>query len=603
MMELLRRDVELREFLTFRTEARARLFAEYSSLKELERIARMPAFRENQLMHIGGGSNLLFFGEFDGLVLHSRIKGITEYRKNDDEHYVIAGAGEKWTDLVDWTIDHGYTGMECMACIPGETGAAPVQNVGAFGAEAKDVIFSVECFDTETRETVKFMNGECGFGYRDSRWKHDWKNRYIVTRVSFRLKKSTIAENLRYESIKKFAESLDHPATTREVREEVIRLRSEKLPDPEVLGSAGSFFKNPVIHKNFYADEVKRRCEDVPAYRVDDIRVKLPAGWLIEKAGLKGRRKGDAEVYPGNALVIVNRGNATPEDVKCLAEEVTREVNRKFGVRLEPEVNYIDTRIEVRVLGTGTSKGVPEIGCDCHTCRSEDPRDKRMRSSILVKTMGMELLIDASPDFREQALRNGIHHVDALLLTHVHYDHVGGIDDLRPFCLHGDIPVYCRQDVLDDLKRRIDYCFRDTRYPGVPAFDPHVIGDRPFLVNGVKVIPVEVMHGHLPIVGFRIGDFAYITDCKTIDEREKEKLRGLDTLIVNALRDREHFAHHTIAEAVALIDELKPGRAYLTHFCHEAGRDSELRARLPEGIEPAWDGETIYVPARNGETE
>lgn len=595
MEGLLKRDVELRDYLTFRTEARARLFAEYSNVKELTRIARMPAFRDNQLYHIGGGSNLLFFGEFDGLVLHSKIKGIMEYSKNEDEHFVIAGAGENWADLVDWTIEHGYTGMECMAGIPGETGAAPVQNVGAFGAEAKDVIFSVECFDTETKETVKFMNGECGFSYRDSRFKHEWKNRYFVLRVSFRLKKSPYAENFSYESIKKFADGLDHRATTKEVRDEVLRLRAEKLPDPAILGSAGSFFKNPVIHKNFYADEVLRRCPDVPSYKVDDIRVKLPAGWLIEHAGMKGAREGDAEVYPGNCLVIVNKGNATPRDVKLLADRVSAEVNRKFGVRLQPEVNYVNTDIKVTVLGTGTSKGVPEIGCECHVCRSEDRRDKRLRTSLLVETIGLRLLIDASPDFREQALRNGINHIDALLLTHIHYDHVGGIDDLRPFCLNGHVPVYCRQDVLDDLKRRIDYCFRENKYQGVPTFDTNVIDSEPFLIKGLKIVPVAVNHGKLPILGYRIGDFAYITDCKTINESEKEKLRDLEVLILNSLRDRGHFAHLTIGEALNLIEELRPRRAYLTHFCHEAGTHSEMQERLPNGVEPAYDGEIIEI--------
>ena len=592
---LLQHDKDLTPYLTFRIPAKARLFAEYSNLKELIRISRMPAFRDNQIYHIGGGSNLLFFGTFDGLVLHSAIKGITEYSKNSEEHYLIVGAGEKWTDLVDWSIDQGYTGMECMAGIPGEVGAAPVQNVGAFGAEAKDVIFSVECFDTETRETVKFYNSECGFSYRNSRFKEEWKNRYIVLRVSFKLKKSELAENLTYKALKDFADSLDHPATTREIRDEVVRLRGVKLPDIEELGSAGSFFKNPIVHKYFYADEILRRNPDVPCYEVDYRRVKIPAGWLIEHAGLKGKTIGGAEVYPQNCLVIVNEGNATASDVKELADHVRREVNRKFGVQLYPEVNFINSEIEVTVLGSGTSKGIPEVGCDCRVCTSEDPHDKRLRSSVLVKTMGLEILIDASPDFREQALRNDIRHIDALLLTHVHYDHVGGIDDLRPFCLNGDIPLYCREDVEEDLRRRIDYCFRDNKYPGVPVFDTHNITDKPFLIKGLKIIPVSHNHGSLPIVGFRIGNFAYITDCKTISEEEKDKLKGLDVLILNALRDREHFAHLTIEEAEALVSELKPKRAYFTHFCHEAGTHQELCERLPEGIEPAYDGQKIFI--------
>lgn len=592
---LLQHDKDLTPYLTFKIPAKARLFAEYSNIKELIRISRMPAFLNNQIFHIGGGSNLLFFGTYDGLVLHSRIKGIQEYRKNEEEWYIIAGAGERWSELVDWTISHGYTGMECMAGIPGEVGASPVQNVGAFGAEAKDVIFSVECFDTETRATVNFKNEECGFSYRSSRFKKEWKNRYIVLRVSFKLKKSEYAENFTYRSIREYAEKLGRTPTAQEVRDEVVRLRDMRLPDPERLGSAGSFFKNPIIHKNFYADEVLRRNKEVPCYEVDYRRVKVPAGWLIEHAGLKGRKVGGAEVYPGNCLVIVNEGGATATDVRELAEIIQKEVNIKYGIQIYPEVNYIDTIIEVVVLGTGTSKGIPEIGCDCHVCRSEDPHDKRTRSSILVKTMGMQILIDASPDFRYQALKNGINHIDALLLTHVHYDHVGGIDDLRPFCLNGDVPVYCRKDVEEDLRRRLDYCFRETKYPGVPTFETHEITNEPFYVNGLRIIPISHNHGKLPIVGYRIGKFAYITDCKTMEDGEKEKLKGLDVLIINALREREHFAHLTIDEAIELIRELKPKRAYLTHFCHEAGRDTELRERLPEGIEPAYDGEKIFI--------
>lgn len=592
---LLQHDKDLTPYLTFKIPAKARLFAEYSNIKELIRISRMPAFLNNQIFHIGGGSNLLFFGTYDGLVLHSRIKGIQEYRKNEEEWYIIAGAGERWSELVDWTISHGYTGMECMAGIPGEVGASPVQNVGAFGAEAKDVIFSVECFDTETRATVNFKNEECGFSYRSSRFKKEWKNRYIVLRVSFKLKKSEYAENFTYRSIREYAEKLGRTPTAQEVRDEVVRLRDMRLPDPERLGSAGSFFKNPIIHKNFYADEVLRRNKEVPCYEVDYRRVKVPAGWLIEHAELKGRKVGGAEVYPGNCLVIVNEGGATATDVRELAEIIQKEVNIKYGIQIYPEVNYIDTTIEVVVLGTGTSKGIPEIGCDCHVCSSEDPHDKRTRSSILVKTMGMQILIDASPDFRYQALKNGINHIDALLLTHVHYDHVGGIDDLRPFCLNGDVPVYCRKDVEEDLRRRLDYCFREIKYPGVPTFETHEITNEPFYVNGLRIIPISHNHGKLPIVGYRIGKFAYITDCKTMEDGEKEKLKGLDVLIINALREREHFAHLTIDEAIELIRELKPKRAYLTHFCHEAGRDTELRERLPEGIEPAYDGEKIFI--------
>lgn len=250
----------------------------------------------------------------------------------------------------------------------------------------------------------------------------------------------------------------------------------------------------------------------------------------------------------------------------------------------------------ITILGSGTSTGVPQIGCRCATCTSDDPRDKRLRASALVTTpRGNRFLIDCGPDFRQQILLQGSPHLDGLLITHSHYDHVGGIDDLRPFCGWNDLPMYAREDVSSDLKRRLDYCFREHPYPGVPSFDMKVISNHPFYIRGLKVEPVEVYHGKKAIFGYRIGKFAYITDAKSIDEVEKDKLRGLDVLIVNALRDKEHFAHFTLAEALALIEEVKPREAYLTHFNHEIGRHKELESRLPAYVHAAFDGLKIEV--------
>lgn len=589
------KDKDLSPLTTFGLPARASLYAEYSSVRQLTAISRTPEFTDNEVLHIGGGSNLLFAHDFKGLVLHSAIKGISRYDKNADTVFVIAGAGEKWTDLVEWCVKEGLGGLENLAGIPGEVGAAPVQNVGAYGVEAKDFIHHVECFDTVTRETKVFTNEECMFGYRDSRFKHDWKGRYYVLRVSFRLSPSDQARHLEYGPLKDFAARIGHHPTVAETAAEIIRIRDSKLPSPSETGSAGSFFKNPVVSKYFYRQEMLGMNPDIPCYECGDGMVKVPAGWLIEHSGLKGRRHGGAVVYPKQCLVIANEGNATAADVMALADEVVETVRQRMGVTLRPEVNYIDTSLEFTVLGSGTSKGVPELGCSCRICRSADSHDKRLRASVLVKTHGMNILIDASPDFRAQALANGIYNIDAVLITHSHYDHVGGFDDLRPFCAQGKLPVYLKEDVNSDLHKRLDYCFRPDPYPGVPTFDMHEVGDRPFFINGLKIVPIKVMHGKLPILGYRIGDFAYITDAKTIPEEELCKLEGLDTLVINALRPREHFAHMSFDEAVGFIEKVKPRRAFLTHFNHEAGLHEEMKSRFPAYIRPCHDGMTVRV--------
>mgnify|MGYP001031730476 CR=1 FL=1 len=586
---------DITSLTTFGIPASARWYAEYASKEEILKISRSEVFINNEVLNIGSGSNLLFVGEYNGLVLRSRITDIKSYSKDADTIYVISGAGVDWDEFVDWCIDHGYGGVENMAGIPGTVGASAVQNVGAYGVEAKDVIYRVECFDTLTRNTRTFTAEECRFGYRDSFFKHEGKERYIVLRVCYRLRQSDIAVNLEYKPVREYAASLGHAPSIREIAAEVRRIRAAKLPDPRVTGSAGSFFKNPVVSKPHYDSLCHRSGCEIPAHVTDDGRMKLSAAWLIDHAGMKGHRYGGAMVWEKQPLVIVNAGNASAHDVLHLVEEIRSAVRRKFFIDLYPEVNYIDTSIEVTLLGSGTSKGVPEVGCECEVCRSEDVRDKRLRASVLVRTHGMNILIDPSPDFRQQALDNKIFDIDAVLVTHIHYDHVGGIDDLRPFCLTGDIPLYTRHDVAVELRKKLDYCFRDHHYPGVPTFDMHEVDNFPFYINGLKIEPVEVLHGSKPIYGYRIGRFAYITDAKSISETEKEKLHGLDTLIVNGLRYEEHFAHFTIPEALGLIDELKPRQAFLTHMNHEAGLHAWLDDQLPPNVHPCYDGLKIKV--------
>lgn len=592
---MIEENYDITPLTTFGVPAKARFFAEYDSVKKLQQIMRTPEYQQNEVLHIGGGSNLLFIGDFNGMVLRSAIKELTLYHKDKETVYLIAGAGETWDDVVNCSIENGLCGLENLAGIPGQAGASAVQNIGAYGVEAGDYLFKVECYDRLTHTVRNFSNDECRYGYRDSIFKHEAKGRYYVLRVCFRLKPGTEAKHLEYGPLKHLADELGHIPSTAEVRDAILKIRNSKLPDPKALGSAGSFFKNPVIPKSYFENVVRKADPEAPCYELEDNMVKVPAGWLIEHSGCKGRSIGGAQVYEKQCLVIVNKGSATGESVRALAQYVSLQVKRKFGVWLHPEVNFIDTSVHVEVLGSGTSKGVPEPGCQCDVCTSPDPLDKRLRASVLVKTHGLTLLIDASPDFREQALRNGIFDIDATLLTHQHYDHVGGLDDLRAFCLEKSIPVYALPAVASDLRRRLDYCFRPHPYPGVPNIELHEIGEEPFYFQGLKIVPIKLMHASLPIVGYRIGDFAYMTDAKSIADEEIEKLEGVKVLIVNALRFRSHFAHFNVEEALDLIERIKPQEAYLTHICHDMGRHADVEKQLPPHVHLAYDGLKFLV--------
>jgi phosphoribosyl 1,2-cyclic phosphate phosphodiesterase len=252
--------------------------------------------------------------------------------------------------------------------------------------------------------------------------------------------------------------------------------------------------------------------------------------------------------------------------------------------------------MKITILGSGTSCGVPQVGCTCEVCTSTDPKDKRLRCSSLVEVKGKRILIDCSPDFREQMLRIDFKPIDAVLITHEHYDHVGGLDDLRPYSIFGDVDVYAEKFCADHLVERIPYCFipKERRYPGVPALnllemEPHV----PVAVGDVNVIPIRVMHGKLPIVGFRIDNFAYITDMKTIPDEEWEYLQGIDYMIVNALRHKEHPSHQSIEDAIGFAQKLGVKEAWLVHMSHHIQKHQQEEKTLPAGIHLAYDGEVI----------
>lgn len=247
--------------------------------------------------------------------------------------------------------------------------------------------------------------------------------------------------------------------------------------------------------------------------------------------------------------------------------------------------------VRIEFLGTGTSTGVPQVNCCCEVCTSRDPRDNRLRASALVTVDGYNILIDCGPDFRYQALRAHIVRLDGLLVTHSHYDHCGGLDDLRPYCADNPFPVYAERQVLDDIRGRIPYCFTGHPYPGVPRFETIAVSpDVPFRVGTVEVLPLRVMHYRLPIVGFRIGSMAYVTDCLLMPEVTVSRLIGVDTLVINALRREPHLSHQTLDEALALIGRIAPRRAYLTHMSHHMGLHGVVAGQLPENVEMAYDG-------------
>ena len=246
--------------------------------------------------------------------------------------------------------------------------------------------------------------------------------------------------------------------------------------------------------------------------------------------------------------------------------------------------------MKVRILGSGTSTGVPQIGCTCPVCTSADPKDNRLRASAIVETEDARILIDCGPDFRAQVLHLPFEKIDGVLITHEHYDHVGGLDDLRPFCRFGAVPIYAEEYVARALRLRMPYCFVDHRYPGVPDIPLQEIEvGHAFSIHHTEVVPLRVMHGPLPILGYRIGRLGYLTDFKTIGDAEVEKLRGVEVLVVNALRFTEHYSHFNVAEALALIARVAPREAYLTHMSHDIGLHAVTEPTLPRGVHMAYD--------------
>jgi UDP-N-acetylmuramate dehydrogenase len=323
---------------TFGMDVRAELFFEYDTVDELRSFLQTDDFlHRERFIHIGSGSNLLFKGDYDGIVIHSAIQTLEVTEDTTDHVLVRVGSGYVWDDFVAYCVEHGWAGVENLSAIPGEVGASAVQNIGAYGVEVKDVIVCVETMRLDGT-TQMFTNEECHYGYRDSIFKRELRGKHIVTHVTYRLEKEP-TYRLDYGDLHARVEAQGEP-TLKTVRNAVTTIRDSKLPDPKVMGNAGSFFTNPVIPLTQY-ETLKAEYPNMPSYPIDNEHVKVPAGWLIDHAGWKGKALGRAAVHDRQALVLVNLGGATGLEVMTLAGRIREEVYNKYGIHITPEVNYI----------------------------------------------------------------------------------------------------------------------------------------------------------------------------------------------------------------------------------------------------------------------
>lgn len=337
---LVQSNVSLRHLNTFGLDADARYFVNVSSVDELTAVLRDPVWKGIPKFILGGGSNILLTQDIDALVIHPGIKGINVLEETEETVTLEVGAGEVWHDFVMHCVDNGYGGVENLSLIPGTVGAAPMQNIGAYGVEIKSVIESVEAVDIESGQKRVFSNAECEFGYRESIFKKALKHQYVITGATFRLSKKPVL-NAAYGDVQKTLQEMGAKnPTIRDISEAIMQIRRSKLPDPAEIGNAGSFFKNPEIPVAQFA-QLRETFPEVPGYPVDAETVKVPAGWLIERAGWKGYREGEIGVHARQALVLVNYGGGTGAQIKALAEKIQASVAERFGIRLNAEVNFI----------------------------------------------------------------------------------------------------------------------------------------------------------------------------------------------------------------------------------------------------------------------
>ncbi len=340
---LIEENISLKPFNTFGIEVWAKQFARFSTVQELHELFELNKPRGSDHsaapLILGGGSNILFTKNVDGIVLKNEIQGIKEISEDAHHIYVQAGAGENWHRFVQYCISKGWAGIENLSLIPGNVGASPMQNIGAYGVEIKDVFFSLEAFHIHDKKIVHFSLNDCEFGYRDSVFKRRHRNEFVITSVVFRLNRIP-AFNTSYGAIEQELERMGVGKSIQSISQAVINIRSSKLPDPAETGNAGSFFKNPEIQKEKFIT-LKEQYPGMVGYDLPNGNIKLAAGWLIEQCGWKGYKKGDAGCHAKQALVLVNYGNATGKEIYDLSGEILQSVKKKFGVGLEREVNVV----------------------------------------------------------------------------------------------------------------------------------------------------------------------------------------------------------------------------------------------------------------------
>ena len=336
---MFKENISIKNYNSFKIDVKTKFFSEFKNIEELKIILNSCIYNDNKSFILGGGSNILFTNDYKGLILKNNITGIKIIKENNDHIIVEVGSGENWHKFVMWSIEKNLSGIENLALIPGSVGACPVQNIGAYGMEAKDSIISVHTIDLKSHKEYNFKNKDCDFKYRDSIFKNKLKNKIIITKVTFRLNKKPI-NNISYGNIELELKKLKLSPSPKNIANTIIKIREKKLPDPKKIGNCGSFFKNPIISNSQFL-KLQKQFPEIIHFKLPNKKIKISAGWLIENIGLKGYRKGDAGVHKQQALVIVNYGRANGQEILNLAKRIQKKVMENYEIQIEPEVNIL----------------------------------------------------------------------------------------------------------------------------------------------------------------------------------------------------------------------------------------------------------------------